>query len=88
MGGIEGGSRNLLVVHIENRNVDTITPVLRDNLHSGTTVFTDMWRAYNVERIGGLQHQTIYYTLNFVDSSNPAIHIRNIEVYSHALSIF
>ncbi|XP_025152732.1 uncharacterized protein LOC112588147 [Harpegnathos saltator] len=44
----------------------------------GTTIMSDMWRAYNCLNDEGFIHLTVNYSMNFVDSGTGA-HTQNIE---------
>ena len=81
VGGIERGSRKIFILPVENRNANTMAQIISNNVHSGTKIITDQWRAYGAALRGfdSMQHETINHSINFVDPMDPEIHTQNIE---------
>lgn len=81
IGGIERGSRKTFIVPVENRNAETISQVIIQNVFPGTKIVTDQWKAYKkaLDELNIYQHATINHSLNFVDPDDSEIHTQNIE---------
>ena len=80
VGGIDRTTKQSLVVHVENRNAETLLPILHQYILPGTVVMTDGWRAYRrLSENGDLEHHTINHSLNFVDPNYPSIHTQTVE---------
>jgi len=52
---------------IHNWSMDTLIPIISANIHPGTTVISDLWRAYNPFGTIGMIHKRVIHSLNFVD---------------------
>lgn len=69
------------IVPVQNRNAETMVGITFDNVHKGTLIITDMWRAH-VEALTKLpeyEHQTVNHSKNFVIPLDESIHTQNIE---------
>ncbi|KAI4293486.1 hypothetical protein PAPHI01_2760, partial [Pancytospora philotis] len=66
---------------VRPRNEETLLPIIADICRPGTTVTSDMWRAYrNLSRKLGLEHRTVNHSLNFVNPED-GTHTQTIESY-------
>jgi transposase-like protein len=86
IGGIERGSKKAFIVPVQNRNTETIRHVINENVHPGTIVITDQWRAYSsaLSANNDFEHRSVNHSLNFVDPEDPTVHTQTIEgLWSH-----
>ncbi|KAI4293306.1 hypothetical protein PAPHI01_2580 [Pancytospora philotis] len=66
---------------VRPRNQETLLTIIADICRPGTTVASDMWRAYrNLSRKLGMQHRTVNHSLNFVNPVD-GTHTQTIESY-------
>jgi hypothetical protein len=76
------GARKCFILPVPNRNAETITQIISQNILPGTKIITDQWRAYN-RAINDLEnihlHDSIKHSIHFVDPKNPELHTQNIE---------
>ena len=67
---------------VDQRDAATLLPIISDHIVAGTTVWSDMWAAYN--GIAALPevaaHETVNHSIQFI---NPAtgVHTNTIESY-------
>ena len=81
---IERDSRKVRMAVVEQRNKDTLLPLIKDWILPGTTVLSDLWGAYNCLGDEGFVHDGVNHSVNFVDPETGA-HTQNIEnTWSHA----
>ena len=66
-GGLEIGSRKCFLVAVKDRSADSLIPVLQKYVLPGTTVVSDLWKAYNSIGDIGYKHLKVNHSLNFVD---------------------
>ena len=54
---------------IEQKDAATLLPIISDHIHPGTTVWSDMWAAYNGVGVlpGVLRHDTINHSIQFIN---------------------
>lgn len=81
IGGIVRGSRECFMFPVSNRNTETITEIILDNVRPGTRIITDKWAAYKkaLDTMTQYSHDRINHSLHFVDPERPEIHTQNIE---------
>lgn len=67
---------------VDQRDASTLLPIIRDHILPGTTVWSDMWAAYNrVSTLPGVSgHETVNHTIQFVNPRS-GIHTNTIEAY-------
>ena len=58
---------------------ETLLPILQQYVLPGTTVVSDLWRAYSTVNTFGYQHFTVNHSVNFVD---PETHVTTNHVES------
>ena len=66
-GGIDPATQECFLVPVERRDAATLLPILQQYVLPGTTVVSDLWRAYNTINALGYQHYTVNHSVNFVD---------------------
>ena len=81
--GVERGSKKAFIVPVENRNANTMRNIIIDNVHQGSTIVTDEWRAYGaaLRNLTEFTHVTVNHSFNFVDPYDPSIHTQSIESF-------
>jgi transposase len=81
VGGVERGSKRVFLIPVSNRNAETMTRIIVDNVLPGTIVITDQWRAYAsaLNNMPEYNHLFINHSLNFVCPTDPNIHTQSIE---------
>lgn len=71
------------------RDADTLIPLIKKWIRPGTTVISDMWKAYFRLSEEGFRHLQINHSLHFVDPENRTIHTNHIEsCWRHAKESF
>lgn len=73
-GGIERGSGRCFIVPVEYRNADTLLPIIQKHVMPGTTIISDLWKAYYkiTQLPEGYQHYTVNHSENSVDPKSGA----------------
>ena len=58
---------------VENRKSDTLSNAVFENVESGSSIYSDCWKAYNKLSQMGLNfnHQTVNHSQNFVNPNDP-----------------
>ena len=77
-GGICRETRECFMYAVPNRSAATLLPIIRDSILPGTTVMSDLWRAYGGINAMGFNHFTVNHSINFIDPITGA-HTQNIE---------
>lgn len=79
-GGIDRDTRECFAVLVDQRDANTLIPIIQQFILPGTTIFSDQWAAYN--GIGNCPeqyiHQTVNHSQNFIDPVTNT-HTQNIE---------
>lgn len=67
---------------VDQRDAATLLPIIRDHVQPGTTIWSDMWAAYNgVSTLPGVtSHETVNHSIQFVNPVN-GVHTNAIESY-------
>ena len=63
---------------VPDRSAATLMPIIQNSILPGTTVISDLWRAYGGINAIGFNHSTVNHSINFVDPETRA-HIQNVE---------
>jgi len=66
-GGIDVATKDAFLVAVEKRDAATLLPVLQQYVLPGSTVISDLWRAYSTVGEIGYDHLTVNHEVNFVD---------------------
>ena len=65
-GGIERDSRNCFLSSVEDRNAETLVPIIKEHV-LGTTIISDCWKAYSRLEEEGYVHQTNNHSKEFLN---------------------
>ena len=89
-GGYDGEARLGWIELVENRERETLFPLIREWCHEGSIIVSDAWPAYCHIREGvihshiqeqlGFEHRIVVHEHNFVDPDSGA-HTNNVEAY-------
>lgn len=79
-GGIQRGTRRAFMQLVDRRDAATLLPIIQQFVLPGTTIMSDLWRAYGgIQGLPqGYQHLTVNHSINFVDP-NTGAHTQSIE---------
>ena len=84
LGGIERGTDKIFLVPVPQRDSATLIPIVQQYVRRGTTIYTDLWRAYDSLDQCGYVHGTVNHSQNFVDPVT-GVHTNSIEgTWTHA----
>ena len=84
LGGIERGMDKTFFVPVPQRDSATLIPIVLQYVRRGTTIYTDMWKAYDSLDRCGYVHGTVNHSQNFVDPVT-GVHTNSIEgTWTHA----
>ena len=55
---------------VDQRDASTLLPIIRDHILPGTTIWSDMWAAYNrVSTLPGVSdHETVNHSTNAIEA--------------------
>jgi hypothetical protein len=79
VGGICRETKETFFCIVPNRDQHTILTVLRENVHEGTHIISDMWRGYLNLSENGFIHSTVNHSQNFISPNDNEIHTQSIE---------
>lgn len=79
VGGIDRRSKKCFLKVVDKRDANTLVNIINENVVSGSTIITDMWRGYRTLQVSGFQHFTVNHSTNFVSPNNKDIHTQTIE---------
>lgn len=79
-GGIERGSRKAFFVPVSTLNAETLLDVLQRWVRPGSTIISDLWKAYNCMKQERFQHFAVKHSLNFVGPSVGTVNRSWLEV--------
>lgn len=65
--GFERHTGKVFIVPVPNRTRETLLNVIKQWILPGTTIMSDMWRAYDCLNNEGFTHLRVNHSLNFVD---------------------
>ena len=68
-GMVERNSRKAVMQLIERRNTDTLLPIISNYASEWSTIFLDMWAAYNSLENEGFTHDTVNHSEEFVSNT-------------------
>ena len=65
---------------VPQRDAQTLVPIVQAMVRPGTTIHSDLWRAYNNLSNLGFVHHTVNHSANFVDPAT-GVHTQSVEGY-------
>lgn len=78
-GGICRDTGECFLFCVPDRTAATLLPLIQSHIRPGTTIVSDLWRAYGgIGNIPGFTHLTVNHSVNFVDPTTGA-HTQCIE---------
>ena len=78
LSGLCHETKACFLVPVEPRDKETLLPIIRAQILSGTRVMSDLWRSYDCLKDEGFKHLTVNHSINFVDPDTGA-HTQGIE---------
>ena len=66
LGGIERGTDKMFLLPVPQRDSATLIPIVQQYVRRGTTIHTDMWKAYDSLSRCGYQHGMVNHSQHFV----------------------
>uniref|UniRef100_A0A915JNK7 ISXO2-like transposase domain-containing protein n=1 Tax=Romanomermis culicivorax TaxID=13658 RepID=A0A915JNK7_ROMCU len=77
-GRYERGTGRVFMVPVEDRSTSTLLPIIQEWIKPGTTIHSDLWKAYNCLEDEGFHHLSVNHSLNFKDPET-GVHTNAIE---------
>jgi hypothetical protein len=73
-GMVERGSGIVVLKQVRRRTAAILVPLIQHYIRPGTTIFSDLWRAYRRLTLlpQGFRHLTVNHSINFVDPATGA----------------
>ena len=87
LGGICRETGDCFFIPVDTRDSETLLPLIKDHIRTGTHIISDCWAAYNgIKYIVGMNytHETVNHSENFVDPHTGA-HTQRIESTWHTV---
>ncbi|KAG0439005.1 hypothetical protein DMUE_2733 [Dictyocoela muelleri] len=93
-GAVEKKMVYCFLQHVKNRNVDTLLPLIHQNIKPRSYVVSDKWPAY--KNIGKYLQDSVCHKYNFIDPETKAntqcienlwAHLKKIKHYSYGINI-
>jgi hypothetical protein len=77
-------------VPVLNRYSETMIRAITDNVHPGTKIITDQWRAYDaaMNHMTQYSHETINHSVNFVNPTKEAYILKALKDFGHNVNVF
>ena len=69
-----------IIRFVENREADTLLPIIQTHIRPGTTIYSDGWAAYNRIAQLGYSHEVVVHEHHFVDPVT-GVHTNGVEAY-------
>lgn len=66
-GAFERDTGKAFIVPVDDRTRETLLNIIKKWILPGTTIMSDMWRAYDCLNHEGFTHLTVNHSMNFVD---------------------
>ncbi|KAG0441294.1 hypothetical protein DMUE_1156 [Dictyocoela muelleri] len=78
---VERETKKAFIIPVLNRNCDTMSRIIYENILPGSIIITDQMRAYSfaLQKSTVLEHKQINHSLNFVNPEDFSIHTQTIE---------
>ncbi|KAG0430645.1 hypothetical protein DMUE_5643, partial [Dictyocoela muelleri] len=78
------------IIPVLNRNSDTMSRIIYENILPSSIIITDKWREYSsaIQESTVFEHRQINHSLNFVDLEDFSIHTQTIEGLSGLMKRF
>lgn len=87
LGGVErANTAKAFFVSVPDRSTATLLPIIKAHVHEGSTVLTDMWKAYDCLQFHGFVHQSVNHSKYFKDP-HTGTHTNTIEGMWNGLKI-
>lgn len=77
--GVDRATKHVFFQRVGVRNKETLRAVLKKNIARGSTVMTDMWKGYQLQRLGFKAHFKVNHSKNFVNPKDRNVHTQGIE---------
>lgn len=77
-GGIDEDTKESFLIPVRARSAEVLLPIIRDFILPGTTVISDLWKAYNTISNYGYEHLTVNHSIQFVNPETRA-HTNTVE---------
>jgi transposase-like protein len=77
-GGWCRATRESFMFAVPDRSAATLLPIIQGSILPGTTIMSDLWRAYGGITAMGYTHFTVNHSINFIDPQTGA-HTQNVE---------
>ena len=78
LGELKETRRIVFLTTVEDRNADTLIPIIKGNVLPGTTIISDCLKSYSRLSEEGYTHQTVNHSKEFVNKETGA-HTNTIE---------
>ena len=71
----------MFVVIVENRDQNTLSKAVFENIESGSLIYSDCWRGYRkLSQMGlGFVHKTVNHSENFVSPADRDVYTNTVE---------
>jgi hypothetical protein len=57
--------RRIIIIRVEQRNADTLIPILLSYVHLESTIHSDLWKAYRNLKLFCEQYKTVNHSLHY-----------------------
>ena len=78
-GGIDRDTKESFVVKVDQRNKETLIPLINTFVLPGSKICSDGWKAYTSLESEGYIHGLVNHSIEFISSEDPSNHTQTVE---------
>ncbi|KAJ4448706.1 hypothetical protein ANN_00096 [Periplaneta americana] len=78
-GGIDRETKESFVLKVENRDKNTLIPIIKSFIKPHTKIMTDGWKSYSDLKDEGYIHEVVNHSIEFVREDDRSVHTQKVE---------
>lgn len=78
-GGIDRDTKESFIVRVQQRNAETLIPLIKNFVLPGSKICSDGWKAYNSLTSEGYIHGVVNHSIEFINSEDKTVNTQTVE---------